>query len=64
MALDATAAGNWGSDPALYHEALSLVATSAVKLKPLVRREPLDDAPRVLEAVARHQFRERVVLTP
>ena len=64
MALDATAAGNWGSDPALYHEALSLVATSAVKLKPLVRREPLADAPRVLEAVARHQFRERVVLTP
>jgi 6-hydroxycyclohex-1-ene-1-carbonyl-CoA dehydrogenase len=64
MALDATAAGNWGSDPAIYGEALSLVATGAVQLKPLVRREPLAEAPRVLEAVAAHQFRERVVLIP
>jgi 6-hydroxycyclohex-1-ene-1-carbonyl-CoA dehydrogenase len=64
MALDATAYGNWGCDPALYPEALALVASGQVAVRPLVRSEPLDDAPRVLQAVRHREIRERVVLIP
>ena len=64
MALDATAYGNWGCDPARYPEALRLVASGAVQLRPLVRREALDEAPQILDAVHRRAIRERVVLVP
>jgi 6-hydroxycyclohex-1-ene-1-carbonyl-CoA dehydrogenase len=64
MAFDASAYGNWGCDPALYPEALKLVAEGAVKIRGLVRKEKLADAPRVLDAVHHHHFQERVVLVP
>ena len=64
MALDASAYGNWGCDPGLYPEALSYVASGQVRIRGLVRREPLDDAPRVLEAVHHGELKERAVLVP
>ncbi len=64
MAFDATAYGNWGCAPALYPEALALVKSGVVRVRGLVRREPLHDAPRVLEAVHRGEVAERVVLVP
>lgn len=64
MAFDASAFGNWGCDPALYPEALALVAAGAVKIKGLVRQEKLAEAPRILEAVHHRAFKERVVLVP
>lgn len=64
MAFDATAYGNWGCDPSLYPEALGLIASGKLKLKGLVRRESLADAPKVIEAVHRGEYEERVVLVP
>ena len=64
MAFDASAFGNWGCDPALYPEALSLIASGAVKIRGLVRKEKLSEAPKILEAVHHHAFQERVVLVP
>ena len=64
MAFDATAYGNWGCSPALYPEALELVKSGVVRVRGLVRRESLEDAPRVLEAVHRGEVAERVVLVP
>ena len=64
MAFDATAYGNWGCDPGLYPYALAKVASGQVKLRGLVRRESLADAPAVLEAVHHGKFSERVVLVP
>lgn len=64
MALDATAYGNWGCDPALYPAALELAASGKIELSQLVRREPLSEAPRVLEEAHHGRFTERVVLVP
>lgn len=64
MAFDATAYGNWGCDPALLPKALERVFAGDVKVGPLVRRESLDAAPAVLEAVHRGEIKERVILVP
>jgi 6-hydroxycyclohex-1-ene-1-carbonyl-CoA dehydrogenase len=64
MAMDASAYGNWGCDPALYPEALATVTSGAVRVRGRVRKEPLSEAPRVLEGVHHGQFVERVVLVP
>jgi len=64
MAYDATVWGNWGCDPALYPDALALVTSGAVKVRGLVRKEPMSETPRVLEAVHRGELSERVVLVP
>jgi 6-hydroxycyclohex-1-ene-1-carbonyl-CoA dehydrogenase len=64
MAFDATACGNWGCPPEQYPAALKLVLDGKVRLEPYVERHPLDEAPRILEAVARHEIRKRVILTP
>jgi 6-hydroxycyclohex-1-ene-1-carbonyl-CoA dehydrogenase len=64
MAMDASAYGNWGCDPALYPEALATVTSGAVRVRGRVRKEPLSETPRVLEAVHHGQFVERVVLVP
>ena len=58
MAFDATARGNWGCPPEQYPAALALVLQGKVVL------EPLDEAPTLLEAVARHEIRKRVILVP
>ncbi len=64
MALDATARGNWGCPPEQYPAALGLVLDGSVVLQPYVERHPLDEAPAVLEAVARYEIRKRVILVP
>lgn len=64
MAFDATARGNWGCPPDQYPAALALVLEGKIQLGPFVEMHPLDDAPRVLEAVHRHEIRRRPVLVP
>jgi 6-hydroxycyclohex-1-ene-1-carbonyl-CoA dehydrogenase len=64
MALDATARGNWGCPPEQYPAALALVLSGKVALEPYVERHPLDEIPALLEAVARHEIRKRVILVP
>ncbi len=64
MALDASAHGNWGCDPALYPAALQAVREGKVRLEGLLHREPLSRAPEVLEAVHHGAWLERVVLVP
>lgn len=64
MAFDATARGNWGCPPEHYPAALQLVLEGKVVLDPYVERHPLDDAPELLQAVARHEISKRVILVP
>lgn len=64
MALDATAQGTWGCKPELYPEALALVTTGAVTLRPFIETFPLADAPQVLERVANHEIKRRAILEP
>jgi len=64
MAFDATARGNWGCPPEQYPAALALVLEGKVVLGPYVERHSLDEAPDLLQAVARHEIRKRVILVP
>ena len=64
MAFDATAQGNWGSSPERYPEALSLVLDKKIVLEPYVEMHPLDQAPKVLQAVADHRLERRAILIP
>ncbi|MHB8877734.1 MAG: 6-hydroxycyclohex-1-ene-1-carbonyl-CoA dehydrogenase [Myxococcaceae bacterium] len=64
MAFDATAYGNWGCDPALYPYALELVTSGAVRVRGLIRKERMADAPQVIDAVHHGKIAERVVLVP
>lgn len=64
MAFDATACGNWGCPPEQYPAALALVLEGKVALDPYVERHSLNEAPALLEAVARHEIRKRVILVP
>lgn len=64
MAFDATARGNWGCPPEQYPAALSLVLEGKVAIEPFIERHPLEDAPAIFEAVAKHATKRRVVLVP
>lgn len=64
MAFDATARGNWGCPPDQYPAALQLVLDGKIALTPYVEVHPLDEAPVVLEAVAKHSLRRRAILKP
>jgi 6-hydroxycyclohex-1-ene-1-carbonyl-CoA dehydrogenase len=64
MALDATARGNWGCPPDQYPAALDLVLHAKVALEPYVEYHDLDEAPRILEAVAHHELNRRAILVP
>lgn len=64
MAFDATARGNWGCAPEHYPGALQMVRDGRVALGPYVEEHPLDDAPKVFEAVQHHEIKRRVILTP
>jgi len=64
MAFDATARGNWGCPPEQYPAALQLVLDGKVALAPYVELHPLEEAPAILEAVAKHSLRRRAILTP
>ncbi|HYL84014.1 MAG TPA: 6-hydroxycyclohex-1-ene-1-carbonyl-CoA dehydrogenase [Candidatus Angelobacter sp.] len=64
MAYDATARGNWGCPPAQYPAALRMVIEGKVALAPFVEIHPLKEAPELLDAVARHALRQRLILQP
>lgn len=64
MAFDATARGNWGCPPDQYPAALRLVLEGKISLAPFVEFHVLDEAPAILEAVANHSLRRRVILQP
>lgn len=64
MAFDATARGNWGCPPDQYPAALKLVLEGKVVLAPFVEFHVLEEVPGVLDAVAKHSLRRRVILHP
>jgi 6-hydroxycyclohex-1-ene-1-carbonyl-CoA dehydrogenase len=64
MAFDATARGNWGCPPDQYPPALKLVLEGKVALASYIEMHALKEAPMILEAVARHAIRRRVILQP
>lgn len=64
MAFDATASGNWGCPPGQYPAALQLVMEGKVSLAPYIEMHALEEAPAILEAVAKHAVRRRVILRP
>lgn len=64
MALDATARGNWGCAPENYPDALALVLEHKVRLDPFIDIHALEELPELIAAVARHELRRRVIVTP
>ena len=64
MAFDATIQGTWGCRPELYPEAVRLVTSGKVTLKPFIERFPMSQGPEVLERVAAHALARRAILEP
>jgi 6-hydroxycyclohex-1-ene-1-carbonyl-CoA dehydrogenase len=64
MAFDATVQGTWGCRPELYPDALRLVTTGRVTLKPFIERFPLAQGPEVVRRVADHEIHRRAILEP
>lgn len=64
MAFDATARGNWGCPPDQYPGALQMVIAGKIVLTPFVELHALEEAPDILDAVARHAVRRRAILQP
>jgi 6-hydroxycyclohex-1-ene-1-carbonyl-CoA dehydrogenase len=66
MALDATAFGSWGCAPSLYADALSLVFSGQVTLRPFIERRSLEEGPSLFAQSARggHGSGRRVILIP
>lgn len=64
MALDATAQGNWGCLPEFYPEALELVLSNCIALKPFVERRPLSTINDAFVDVATHRAFRRLILVP
>ena len=64
MAFDATVQGTWGCRPELYPDALRLVTSGRVDLKPFIERHPLTNGVAVLRRVADHEITRRAILEP
>ena len=64
MAFDATARGNWGCPPDQYPAALRMVLDRKIALGPYIEMHSLEEAPAVLDAVAKHELRRRAILRP
>jgi 6-hydroxycyclohex-1-ene-1-carbonyl-CoA dehydrogenase len=64
MAYDATVQGTWGCRPELYPEALELVTSGRVTLRPFIERFSLVAGPEILQRVADHEIERRAILVP
>lgn len=64
MALDATARGNWGCDPAHYPSVLALVLEGKIALGPFVDVRPIGELPDLFAAAQGHELRRRVIVSP
>jgi 6-hydroxycyclohex-1-ene-1-carbonyl-CoA dehydrogenase len=64
MAFDATARGNWGCPPDQYPPALQMVLAGKIALAPHIELHALEEAPAILEAVAKHSVHRRAILQP
>jgi 6-hydroxycyclohex-1-ene-1-carbonyl-CoA dehydrogenase len=64
MAFDATAFGSWGCPPELYPEAVDLVASGRVDLRPFIRRMPLGDIAAAFTLTDEAKEAGRVILIP
>jgi 6-hydroxycyclohex-1-ene-1-carbonyl-CoA dehydrogenase len=64
MALDATAAGNWGCLPENYPAVLELVLSGAVAVAAFIERRPLSCINETFQELHEHRARRRVVLVP
>jgi 6-hydroxycyclohex-1-ene-1-carbonyl-CoA dehydrogenase len=64
MAFDATIQGTWGCRPELYPEAVRLVTSGRVTLRPFIERFPMSRGPEVLQRVADHALARRAILVP
>ncbi|HET7745870.1 MAG TPA: 6-hydroxycyclohex-1-ene-1-carbonyl-CoA dehydrogenase [Vicinamibacteria bacterium] len=64
MAFDATAHGTWGCPPEAYPEVLGLIFAGKVLLWPFVEHAPLSRVNDLLDDMAHHRLRSRMVLDP
>lgn len=64
MAFDATVQGTWGCRPELYPDAVRLVTSGRVTLRPFIERHPLRDGAEILRRVADHELQRRAILVP
>jgi 6-hydroxycyclohex-1-ene-1-carbonyl-CoA dehydrogenase len=64
MAFDATAFGSWGCPPELYPEAVELVCSGQVDVRPFIRHMPLDRIQEAFEITHAASEPQRIVLIP
>lgn len=64
MAFDATVHGTWGCPPECYPDVLRLIADGRVAIRPFIEHAPMSSLNQLLEAMAAHALRARMVLDP
>ncbi len=64
MAFDATVHGTWGCPPEVYPEVLRLVYGGKVALSPFVERAPMSRLNALLDDMAHHRLKSRMILDP
>ena len=64
MAFDADAFGSWGCPPELYPEAVELVTSGRIDLRPFVRRMPMERIEEAFEMADAGEVPGRIVLVP
>ena len=64
MAFDATARGNWGSDPTIYPEVLEWIADGRIAVKPFIEKYPLAEINEVFNAAHEGKLLKRAVMVP